>query len=317
VPGSSGESGTETQAVPESKSTAELDGEETDPPALTGVGNNVNTTPQEVTAAKPQRCQEPMFDLADVAVRIDRRPAFAADRLTLHGGASVAVIGPNGAGKTTLLRLLAGLLEPSSGRCMRNCRHVAYVAQQQGRHSWMPLTVGEVLRMGCYRKRGLLGRLDAQDRRAVDEAAERLRIGHLTARTLDALSEGQRRLTMLASALVSDAPCLLLDEPITGLDGPSQRIITETVEAERNRGRLVIITTHHLEEAAVCDRVLVIAGRLIADGTPEEVLNAKTLTAAFGERAIRVAGEAPAAFDGVVVVDDHGHPEQRSGPLAS
>ncbi len=271
----------------------------------------------EIDTAETQPQPEPMFRLTDVAVRIDRHLALEAGRLALHGGEIVAVIGPNGAGKTTLLRLLAGLLAPSSGDLVRNCRHVAYVAQQQGRHAWMPLTVREVLRMGRYRRRGLLGRLDHEDRQAIDRAAERLRIGHLMSRPLDALSEGQRRLVLIASALVADAPCLLLDEPITGLDGPSRRTITETVETERARGRLVAITTHHLEEAAVCDRVLVLAGRLIADGTPDEVLNAATLTAAFGERVIQVADGTRAAFDGVVVVDDHGHPEQHLDPLAS
>ncbi len=267
---------------------------------LTGTCKKIDSRPQ------PQ----PMFNLADITVRFGRRLAFEADSLSLHCGETVAVIGPNGAGKTTLLRLLAGLLAPTTGDLLCHCKHVAYVAQQQGRHAWMPLTVREVLRMGRYRKRGLLGRLGHDDRRAIESAAERLRITHLLSRPLDALSEGQRRLTLIASALVSDAPCLLLDEPITGLDGPSRRIITETIKAERKRGRLVAITTHHLEEAAVCDRVLVLAGRLIADGRPSEVLNAETLTAAFGERVIQAAGDSHAGFDDIVVVDDHGHPAQ-------
>lgn len=247
-----------------------------------------------------------MFDLDNVVVRFGHTTALEVERLTLRAGEIVGLIGPNGSGKTTLLRVLAGLITQTSGSVERQRSHVAYVAQHHHQHPYMPLTVGEVLRMGRYGQRGLLGRLNREDRTRIAEAAERLDVADLTGRLFGELSGGQCQRVQIAAALAADAPSLLLDEPITGLDLPSQQIITEVAEEERDRGRLVVLSTHHLEEARACDRVLVLATKLIADGTPGEVLQAEVLASAFGARVLRVDPDRSRSA-GVALIDDHGH----------
>lgn len=241
------------------------------------------------------------IELNQVSVSYGRHVALAPVSLRFSGGETVALVGSNGSGKTTLLKLLAGLLAPTKGSISpKPAPHVGYVAQHQHQHEWMPLTVGEVLATGRYRERGLLGRLRASDRALIAQSSIRLGVDDLIGRPFSELSGGQRQRVLVATALVVDAPVLLLDEPITGLDLPSQHRILDVIEAEAARGRLVVISTHHLEEARRCNRVILLANDVVADGTPEEALTEEALRATFGDRVV-------ASGDTMAVFDDHGH----------
>ena len=177
---------------------------------------------------------------------------------------------------------------------------VAMVTQHRDHHRWMPLSVDEVLRMGRYQHRGLLGRLRADDREIIDRAAELLEVGHLRSQSFGELSGGQQQRVLVAQAIAAEPRLLLLDEPITGLDLPSQLRILDVIEQFAASGGVVVFSTHHLAEARRADRVLLMAGCVLADGTPDEVLVPSLLAEAFGGRLIR--------DDGIsIVVDDHGH----------
>jgi manganese transport system ATP-binding protein len=230
---------------------------------------------------------------------------------TASAGSSVAVIGPNGSGKTTLLNALVGLVEPTSGTVTVDhgprTAPTAYVLQhrQGSAQRWLPLTVREVIRMGCYRGRPV-GPLPRDQRRRVVEAASRLEVDDLLTRPFGELSGGQQQRVLLAQALVQQPSVLLLDEPITGLDLASQQRILDLIEEETTRGTTVVLTTHHLDEARHCDQVLLIAGRLIATGPPDQVLTAAELRRAFGPR---VLGDHHAHDHRreLLIVDDHAH----------
>jgi iron complex transport system ATP-binding protein len=238
----------------------------------------------------------------DVCVHYGSTVALAPSTLVVPRGQSVALVGPNGSGKSTLLHVLAGLLRPTSGSVeRRDGARVSFVAQHQLQHRWMPISVGEVLRMGRYGERGLVGRLGANDRHAVAEAAERMDVGAMVRRPFGDLSGGQRQRVLVAQALAARPDLLLLDEPITGLDLASQQRILEVIADETADGTSVVLSTHHLGEARHTDRVLLLAGCIVADGPPAEVLRPRLLAEAFGNRMIRTANGA------VLVVDDHGH----------
>ena len=240
-------------------------------------------------------------ELKRVSVTFGHKVALKPVSATLSGGTSVALVGSNGSGKTTMLRLLAGLLEPTKGTIEpKPLPTVGYVAQHQHQHDWMPLTVAEVLIMGRYRDLGLLKRPRAADRALVDQAAARLGVDDLLDEAFGTLSGGQRQRVLVAAALVSDGELLLLDEPITGLDIPSQQRILDVIGAEKSRGRLVVISTHHLEEARRCDRVILLRNEIIADGAPTQALNEAALRETFGTRVLSSGGPA-------LVFDDHGH----------
>jgi ABC-type Mn2+/Zn2+ transport system ATPase subunit len=227
--------------------------------------------------------------------------ALAPSSLEIEAGSSTALVGPNGSGKSTLLGLLAGLVRPTAGSIsLAPGRQVAFVAQQQHQHRWMPLSVEDVLRMGRYAERGLLGRLGAADRAAIEDAARRLDVVDLRRRPFGELSGGQRQRVLVAQALASAPDLLLLDEPITGLDLASQERILEIIATETASGKAVVLSTHHLGEARRTDRVLLLAGCIVASGPPEEVLRPSLLAEAFGNRLVSSGAE-------TLVVDEHGH----------
>jgi ABC-type Mn2+/Zn2+ transport system ATPase subunit len=227
--------------------------------------------------------------------------ALAPSSFEIVAGTSTALVGPNGSGKSTLLGLLAGLVRPTAGSiAVAPGRRVAFVAQQQHQHRWMPLSVEDVLRMGRYAERGLLGRLGAADRAEIDDAARRLDVVDLRRRPFGELSGGQRQRVLVAQALASTPDLLLLDEPITGLDLASQERILEIIATETARGTAVVMSTHHLGEARRTDRVLLLAGCIVASGPPDDVLRPALLAEAFGNRLVRSDSEA-------LVVDEHGH----------
>ncbi len=225
--------------------------------------------------------------------------ALAPTSFELQPGTSIALVGSNGSGKTTLLSLLAGLVRPDDGRITVDGT-VAMVTQHHDHHRWMPLSVEEVLRMGRYPNRGLLGRLRADDRASIDVAAELLEVDHLRRRSFGELSGGQKQRVLVAQAIASTPDLLLLDEPITGLDLPSQLRILHVIEQHAADGGTVVFSTHHLAEARRADRVMLMAGCVLADGRSDEVLVPDLLAEAFGGRLIRDDGT-------TIVVDDHGH----------
>ena len=242
-----------------------------------------------LTAAStlPATSTTPALRVDGVTVYYGSHCALADVTLELPAGFTAALIGPNGAGKSTLLHVLAGIVTPTAGVVSRP-PSVAYMPHHRGVRTWMPLTVSEVVNMGCYRRRGLLGRLGTGDRRAAREAADRMEIGDLMGRQFGELSTGQRQRVLMAQVLVQDAGLLLLDEPITGLDIVSQARILEVVDEERERGVLVVMSTHHLDEANHCDHVLLLAGRLLAQGPPREVLRAELLRSSYAGRTMEM-----------------------------
>jgi manganese transport system ATP-binding protein len=214
-----------------------------------------------------------------------------------------ALIGPNGAGKSTLLHALAGLLEPRAGRLdvtPPRPAGVAYVLQGTHVPSHLPLTVRETVTMGRYARLGPWRRLGTDDRAAVDHAIEALGLTALARRPLHQLSGGQRQRAFVAQGLAQDADLLLLDEPITGLDIVSRQHIVDAIAAERAKGRAVVVSTHDLGDASESDHLLLLAGRVVAQGAPADVLTEANLTDAYGGHVLRLG-------HGTLILDDHAH----------
>ncbi len=209
-------------------------------------------------------------------IEASRLRAALGGRQVLHGvdfragaGELVAVCGPNGAGKSTLLRGLAGLLP--GGR--PDARRVAYV-EQGARCAW-GLRVEEVVALGRIPWR------DA-DRAAVADAMASCGVGDLAGRRVDRLSGGQARRVMLARALATAAPVLLLDEPVSDLDPRAAHEVMTLLARLAREGKCIVAVLHAVELAAgYATRMLVMAdGRVVADGAPDAML--PQAAAAFG-----------------------------------
>jgi ABC-type Mn2+/Zn2+ transport system ATPase subunit len=244
-------------------------------------------------------------EITDLTVKFDAVTALEGVTHSFEPGTATAVMGINGSGKTTMLECLAGLQKPTSGTVSGMSDNPAYVCQHPPA-CWMPITAGEVLAMGRYGKRGLLGRLQAEDRSAMRRAGEQLDVNQFTNRSFGDLSGGQQQRVRIAQVLAGEPDVIMLDEPVTGLDIPSQERILEVIEDYSSRGAIVIITTHHLDEARPCDSVMLMANRLVAAGTPDEMLTEERLREAFGDRLLgdHVDHDHDQDF---IVLDDHGY----------
>ena len=171
--------------------------------------------------------------------------------LSLGAGEALAVAGPNGAGKTTLLRILAGLMRPTAGevrlaggRSPREPaarRRVGLLSHQS--HLYDDLTAAENLQFTAR----LYGLPDAAARSA--RALEAAGLAGRADEPVRQLSRGMLQRVAIARALLHEPEVLLLDEPFTGLDAPSADRLRARLEAERSRGRALVIVTHHLAEA--------------------------------------------------------------------
>jgi iron complex transport system ATP-binding protein len=222
------------------------------------------------------------------------RRVLSEVELRLGGGELVALCGPNGAGKSTLLKLAAGLLAPAEGSvwldgepvsrldARQRAKSIAYLPADS-RAAW-PMTARRIAALGRIPHLKPLRRLGAEDEAAIGEALERVGAEGLGGRLFNTLSSGEQARILLARALATRAPVLLLDEPTAALDPRHQLAVMDALKAEAARGALVVFAAHALElAAAYADRVLLLAeGEIFADGAPEQVLDEAAMKAVFG-----------------------------------
>jgi ABC-type Mn2+/Zn2+ transport system ATPase subunit len=225
---------------------------------------------------------------------------FALEALSFevpHGG-QVAVVGPNGAGKSTLFKVLVGLLPVHSGLILvhgqplgqhHDC--VAYVPQR-GEVDWrFPVSVQDVVMMGRYGHTGWLQRPGRHDHQVVMHSLSQMGIAHLASHSIGDLSGGQQQRVFLARALAQEPHILLMDEPFTGVDAPTQEATLALLEQLKKQQVTALISTHDLNMAAQrFERVLLLNRRLIAYGSPEQVFTPENIHTAFSSHALIMGG---------------------------
>jgi ABC-2 type transport system ATP-binding protein len=211
------------------------------------------------------------------------RPALRGIDLTIERGEMFALIGPDGAGKTTFFRLVAGLLEPTSGRVVREDVPFGMVPQRFSLYE--DLTVDENL---ALRARLYSVPPAEADRRARDLLA-RVGLDRFGTRLAGALSGGMKQKLALVSALLTRPALLLLDEPTTGVDPVSRREFWQVLNALHHEGLTIVVSTPYMDEAEYASRLAFLDdGRLVATGTRDEIL------AAYPRALVEIATDARA-----------------------
>jgi len=236
-----------------------------------------------------------IVEARDVSARYGR-----AARLALQGVSCrveerrlVAAVGPNGSGKTTLVRALSGLLPLEAGTVLVNGRAVDAwprheLAQVVGvlpqrEEILFPLRVDETVMLGRYAHLGPLAATGEADRAAVRAALERCDVSAFAERPVDSLSGGEWQRVRLARALAQQPRALILDEPTASLDVRHEMELFELFRTLVDDGLAALVITHHLNLAArFADQILLLSeGRLVAEGTPAEVLTQDILGRVF------------------------------------
>lgn len=226
-----------------------------------------------------------MIAIERLEVRYGSRRALRDVDLVVPCGSSVAVVGPNGSGKSTLLAAVAGAVRAHAGSVWVDDPRPALVLQATEVDESLPITVRETVSLARYTHLGLFRRFRTVDHDAVERAMDRLAISDLADRQLHDLSGGQRQRTLVAQGLAQESRLLLLDEPSSSLDARSRHIIRAIIDDEVANGRTLVLATHDLDDAAACDRVLLLDTTPIAYGTPSSALSEHHLRSAFGDRA--------------------------------
>ncbi len=213
--------------------------------------------------------------------------------LTIPDGKVVALLGPNGCGKSTLLKAMARILTPKSGEVLWQeenlhklpsrwlAKHLALLPQTQP----IPegVTVKDLVAYGRSPYTGFWGRLSRHDHELITQAMQQVGVEALAEQRVSELSGGQRQRVWLAMTLAQDTPYLLLDEPTTYMDLSHQVELMQLLRQLNNAGKTVITVLHDINQAArYCDHLIVMqAGAIVTQGTPEEVLTTELLSTVF------------------------------------
>jgi zinc transport system ATP-binding protein len=224
----------------------------------------------------------PLLEASGVTFGYNRTPVLEDVSLTVDPGEFVALVGPNGSGKSTLLKVLLGVLAPQAGSVrlfgsspedFHERWRLGYVPQRPTLASEVPATVEEIVGAGRLKQRGWWRPPSPADREAVTHALESVGLQDMARRPINELSGGQQQRAFIARAFASEPSLLVLDEPVAGVDGESQhRFRDSLVHLIHDHGSGVLLVSHELSAvAADLDRVVVLKGRVLFDGPPDEL----------------------------------------------
>jgi manganese/iron transport system ATP-binding protein len=223
---------------------------------------------------------------------VNYRGVLGLDRVSfkINPGQLVGVIGPNGAGKSTMLKAMLGLVPSASGMVSyctcplhQQLERVAYVPQRSQVDWDYPITVWNVVMMARARSLGWFRSPGRAAKEMVKAALDRVDILNLKDRRIGELSGGQQQRVFLARALAQQAEVLLFDEPFAGVDKKTEGIILNIFDELRSEGKIMLVSSHDWGQTLThLDRLLLLNQRLIADGSPRQVMTPENLHQAYG-----------------------------------
>lgn len=236
-----------------------------------------------------------ILQLKGVSFAYHRDPVVKHISMQVEPGEFIGVLGPNGSGKSTLLKLLGGILKPDSGTVLLKDKKLFEYKRKILAQSiaWLPqehtmafsYRVDEIVLMGRHPYLSPLTFEGQKDFDIADQAMRTTDTTHLSERQFTDISGGEKQRVMMASAMAQEPEVMLLDEPTTALDIKYQLEIINILERlNRNNGMTLILAMHDLHLASrFCRRLILIdQGKIVKDGTPEEVLQKEILETVYG-----------------------------------
>ncbi|HEY5608634.1 MAG TPA: zinc ABC transporter ATP-binding protein AztA [Alphaproteobacteria bacterium] len=231
----------------------------------------------------------------DLTLGYDRHPAVHHLDGAVPVGSLTAVVGPNGAGKSTLFKGVVGVLKPLAGRIERNGlrpQDIAYLPQIAEIDRSFPINVYDMVAMGLWRSKGLLGGIGRKDRDKIEAAIAAVGLTGFEQRPIGTLSGGQMQRMLFARLLLQDARVIVLDEPFSAIDAKTSADLLELVRRWHAEQRTVLAALHDLDvvkanfpETLLLAREPVAWGRTADVLTPENMLKARRMCEAFDEQA--------------------------------
>lgn len=236
---------------------------------------------------------QPCLTFQDLTLGYNSHPAVHHLSGTIRKGSLTAVVGANGSGKSTLMKGIVGVLKPMSGAVAKaDGVRIAYLPQQSELDRSFPARVVDLVSLGLWPRRGLLGRYTAQDREAVAAALEAVGMQGFEQRAIDTLSGGQLQRALFARVLVQDADLILLDEPFNAIDAKTVGDLINLIRRWHGEERTVMVVAHDLDlvrqnfpETLLMARQPVAWGETLATLKPENLLRARRFHEAWEDNA--------------------------------
>jgi manganese/zinc/iron transport system ATP- binding protein len=241
----------------------------------------MHTTPEKKSAVQ----------VSQLSVNYDKTPVLWDISFEVPTGTLVGVIGPNGAGKSTFIKAAMGLLKPISGKIeffgkplKAQPNKVAYVPQRETVDWDFPITVRNLVLMGRYGKLGLFRWPRKADWSAADHYLEMVGMKEYADRQISQLSGGQQQRVFIARALLQEADIYFLDEPFSGIDLASEKVIVNILKKLRDMGKTVFVVHHDLNSVEnYFDWIVLLNMRLVASGPMTEVFTPELLNTTYGK----------------------------------
>jgi ABC-type cobalamin/Fe3+-siderophores transport system ATPase subunit len=238
-----------------------------------------------------------ILQLKDISFGYSSEPVLKYLSLNIEPGEFIGVLGPNGSGKSTLLKLMGGILQGDSGQVLFKgkelqgykkkilAQSIAWVPQEHPMA--FPFQVSEIVLMGRHPYLSPLAFESQKDFEIAGRAMETTETTHLSSRSFNEISGGEKQRVMLASAITQEPEVLLLDEPTTALDIKYQLEILNILQRQnRDNNMTLVLAMHDLQLASkYCHRLILInKGQIVKDGTPDQVLQKEILESVYDVR---------------------------------
>lgn len=233
-------------------------------------------------------------EISRLTVAYDSKPVLNNVDLELPRGMLTAVMGPNGAGKTTLIKAMLGLIPTLTGSIIfpeingkKPC--IGYVPQSESLDRDFPVSVLDVVTMGCYGRLGWVKRPTRQDKELAMEMLKKTGMAEFAGRQIGQLSGGQQQRAFIARALAQKADIYLMDEPFKGVDAATEKAIIGLLKELRSSGKTVVAVHHDLSTVSdYFDWVTLINMKVVANGEVKKVFTDENLNLTY--RAVKAGG---------------------------
>lgn len=238
--------------------------------------------------------KNPAVEISSLTVAYDSKPVLNNVDLELPRGMLTAVMGPNGAGKTTLIKAMLGLIPTLTGSIIfpdingkKPC--IGYVPQSESLDRDFPVSVLDVVTMGCYGRLGWIKRPTRQDKELAMEMLKKTGMAEFAGRQIGQLSGGQQQRAFIARALAQKADIYLMDEPFKGVDAATEKAIIGLLKELRSSGKTVVAVHHDLSTVSdYFDWVTLINMKVVANGEVKKVFTDENLNLTY--RAVKAGG---------------------------
>lgn len=233
-----------------------------------------------------------VIEIKNISVTYDETTVLENVNLNIKRGDFLALMGPNGAGKSTLLKTILNFIKPIGGeikikgKLYKEVRKkIAYVPQR-GSVDWdFPITLFDVVEMGCYGRVGFLKKINKTEKKNVERVIEKVGLTEFKERQISKLSGGQQQRAFLARAILQNAEIYLMDEPFQGVDSKTEKAIVEILKELKKSGKTLIVVHHDLQTVtSYFDTVAFINKTIVAAGPVEDVFNEENIEKTYKKK---------------------------------